>query len=168
WGALGLGFALLSRAFSGHSYLYSTLGLSSSGPSKAFTSRDLEELRPSEFPRMNFDIKRSVTIALPRSEVYTRLMNPGSWLEKLPGVGCAMPPTRLWVRLEAHEKPEVLEFEIFDSTPNAEISWRCHDESGHVRAVGALSLADAPGNRGTEMSLAFKTPGRRQDRKSVV
>lgn len=110
---------------------------------------------------MNFDIKRSVTIALPRSEVYARLMNPETWLEKIPGVGCAMPPTRLWVRLDPHEKPEVLEFEIFDSTPDAEISWRCHDESGHVRAVGALSLADAPGNRGTEMSLAFKTPGHR-------
>ena len=149
------------RAFSGHSYLYSTLGLATNGPSAVRTSRDLELLSPAAFPRMDFDIKRTVTIARPVHEVYARILDRESWLKKLPGLGLTHLPQRVWVHAQEGDRTRDLSFEVFALSPDREISWRACDRDNRVHAVGALVFAVAPQSRGTELTLAFRTPGHR-------
>jgi uncharacterized membrane protein len=150
------GSELMRRAVSGHSFLYSSLGISTAGHSRQHLSTSYGQQMADGFTPMPYDVKRTVTIARPRAEVFGHVHNLAHVLRDVPEIK------------DFQQRPDALDFtfappvgaacalhfDVYIVENERYVAWHC-EMNGEDTAQGFLVFADAPGGRGTEVTVAL-------------
>lgn len=156
-GPLGIGLALAGGALA----LRGATGMPLSGRGSMFEA-GLTRLERSLPATSTIKIKRSVTIAKPREEVWRfvrDLSNFPRWASHVESVTVTGDGRSHWiVRAPGGTRLE-WDAEIEAEVENERISWKSM-EGADIRHAGVLGLHDAPGGRGTELNLrlAYDAP----------
>lgn len=157
-GVLGAGLALAGSALA----VGAASGLVREG---GFVQRGMGELQRRLPALRTAKVRRSVTIARPRSEVWPFLRdftNMPRWARHVVSVTDAGDGRSHWVVRAPAGTTLEWDVAIEAETPEERVSWQSLPGSD-IRHAGLISLHDAPGGRGTEVhvSVAYDAPGGR-------
>jgi uncharacterized membrane protein len=153
---LGVSAELFRRAATGHCYLYSTLGISTAGLSRQHLSKSFDDQMDGHLAPLPYPIKRTVTINKPRTDVYLRFQHLNSLLREVGEIQDMRQSSKelqFWF-VPDDGAPARVRFTVDHEEQERYAFWRCHIDGLHM-ASGVLSFAEAPGNRGTEVAVAF-------------
>lgn len=150
-----LGGELVYRATTGHCHLYEALGVSTSARGKRGAT-----VVP--YGR-GIRVEKSITVNVPRKELYQFWRNFGNlprFMEHIESVTVINEKRSHWVATGPAGTRFEWDAEIINDFENELISWRSL-EGASVDHAGSVQFRDAPGNRGTELTvlLEYSPPG---------
>jgi uncharacterized membrane protein len=151
-----VGAELVRRAVTGHSYLYSSLGISTAGHSRQHLSKAYGEQMADGFTPMPYDVKRTVTIARPRAEVFGHLHNLEHVFRNVPEIRNfrQRPDAVDFTFVSPTGAVCALHFDVYIVEAERYVAWHC-EMNGEETAQGFIVFADAPAGRGTEVTVAL-------------
>jgi uncharacterized membrane protein len=155
WGAkavAALGTGLIFRGVSGHCPLYRSLGVHGAGGADAAHYSDVRRARSS------YDILRSATVQKSAEQVYRAFRDPQMFASALSHFAQLTPLAPGHMRWTLHDplgQPHHWETEIVEDEPNRRLRWVTSEHSSLIKNL-TLTLAPAPGDRGTEMQLHLR------------
>lgn len=152
------GAELLRRAATGHCPVYSTLGFTSAGLSPQRSSKPDRSSTADDAIVRGYEVKRTVTVNRAADQIAAQLRDPAALLRKLPGIeNLVFEGGRLTFAYAADNGRRSTVSIGFDAPPNAHsLAWH-GDVDGKWQAHGLVWLAEAPGDRGTEVTLALSS-----------
>ena len=149
---------LFRRAATGHCPVYSTFGLTSAGLSPQRSSKPNRSPSGDDAAVRGYEVKRTVTVNRAVADIAAQLRDPTPLLSRLPGIeNLSFDRQALafdYVAADGHRRNVRVGF---DTPPNHHsLAW--HGEvDGKRQAYGLVWLAEAPGDRGTEVTLALSS-----------
>jgi uncharacterized membrane protein len=152
-----IGGALINRGTTGHCHVYDALGVTTADGHRTPHRADTTSAAATVNARKAIKLERSVTVCLPRAEVYavyrdfSRLPD---LIERLESVEEVDPMHSHWVARAPSGRTVEWDAELVNDIPNERIAWKTIGECD-VPHAGTVRFTDAPGDRGTEIKVVI-------------
>jgi uncharacterized membrane protein len=145
---IALGAEMIRRGITGRSYLYEAFGVQTTAKGQGAESTSVPY-------GSGIRVDCAITIGKPREELYRfwrKLDNLPKFVEHLASVTMLEPNRSHWVARGPAGRKIEWDAEIINEIANERIGWRSVEGSG-VGNAGSVVFKDAPGGKGTEISV---------------